>query len=404
MLADFTSGVLTISITVALTPITHLATPPWEKGMMRLSLDNGSIEQALATVNESYWSGDNQAAAFYDQLQQHGALDTFARDDRGRAFLRTLETKMTDISQFFLGDDTQRLKGLRSAIHSADGPFERNSIELPDRTVVAHRGARGLAPESTQLAYELARDLGADYLEGDVQQTKDGVLVIRHDADLKRTTNVAKVYPQRADAPVSAFTFAELQKLDASGWFSNKVPTQRIIRFDDLLDIAEKGDHRPGIYIEFKNNNPSTVRLLIETLRKRGWTKPDGKKRPRVILQSKISDMLALTRQLEPKIPLTFLFNHKRGFSEGLKIADRLGAEIIGPLGTWHAWPWTIGKAHDRGVLVHPYTINSGWRMNWMHTMGADGLFTDHTEIALQKAGRLTEEQADAIIKRHLGG
>ena len=56
--------------------------------------------------------------------------------------------------------------------------------------VIAHRGASGYLPEHTLGGYELAVKLGADYIEPDLQLTKDGVLVAMHDDTLTRTTNV----------------------------------------------------------------------------------------------------------------------------------------------------------------------------------------------------------------------
>ena len=85
-------------------------------------------------------------------------------------------------------------------------------IPIPCDAVIAHRGASYQAPESTRPAYLLARDLGVDYLELDLQGTQDGVLVAVHDNSLGRNTNVAEVFPDRADAPVSSFTLDELKQ------------------------------------------------------------------------------------------------------------------------------------------------------------------------------------------------
>ncbi len=85
---------------------------------------------------------------------------------------------------------------------------------VPNNTVIAHRGVPYWAPEETRSAYELARELGADYLEADLQRTRDGVLVCLHDDDvLLRTSNVADRFPERQEQPASAFTLAELRSL-----------------------------------------------------------------------------------------------------------------------------------------------------------------------------------------------
>ena len=63
---------------------------------------------------------------------------------------------------------------------------------------VAHRGASGYAPENTLAAVDKADKLGIDWVENDVQRTKDGELVVMHDTTLARTTNVEKLYPERS--------------------------------------------------------------------------------------------------------------------------------------------------------------------------------------------------------------
>src|SRR5215216_189712 len=59
---------------------------------------------------------------------------------------------------------------------------------LPHPAIIAHRGASYLAPEGTRPAYLMARELGVDYLESDVQRTRDGVLIALHDDTLSRTS------------------------------------------------------------------------------------------------------------------------------------------------------------------------------------------------------------------------
>jgi glycerophosphoryl diester phosphodiesterase len=82
--------------------------------------------------------------------------------------------------------------------------------------VIAHRGASFQAPEHTMAAYRLAHDMEADYLEIDLQMTKDGVLVALHDFTVDRTTN--------GTGAVTDMTLAEIKKLDAGSWFNQKYP------------------------------------------------------------------------------------------------------------------------------------------------------------------------------------
>ena len=112
------------------------------------------------------------------------------------------------------------------------------------KTLIAHRGASGYAPEHTIAAYKLAIEQGADFVEPDLQITKDSVLICMHDLTLERTTSVKEVFPDRFremktdDAPnapaskhwpVSDFTLAEIKQLDAGSWFDKKFQGLKVL-------------------------------------------------------------------------------------------------------------------------------------------------------------------------------
>ena len=88
---------------------------------------------------------------------------------------------------------------------------------LPKDCIIAHRGTEFWAPEESEAAMRWARNMGADYLECDVQRTKDGVVLALHDESLLRTTDVEVIYPNRQNDYVSAFTYEELLKQSVHG-------------------------------------------------------------------------------------------------------------------------------------------------------------------------------------------
>jgi len=296
------------------------------------------------------------------------------------------------------------------------------ALNIPRPAVIAHRGASYLAPESTVPAYLMARELGADYLEIDLQRTKDGTLVVVHDDDLSRTTNVADVFPGREKDTIDMFTFAELAQLDAGSWFNRAFPERargsfkelRILRMDDVIAVAESGSKRPGLYIETKaaSRFPGIEEQLVNVLKRRGWigtgqAEPTG----RVIFQSFEPGSLSKLKALAPGVPRLLLLDEimvdKEGFDSLMETAVDVGSGI----GTWGTrwafsphwsvavspgrylttWPWHTGRAHRAGLFVHPWTINERWEM-WMVTLsGADGFFTDRTDVAQSVYGRGTD-------------
>jgi glycerophosphoryl diester phosphodiesterase len=110
--------------------------------------------------------------------------------------------------------------------------------------IFAHRGASKYAPENTMPAFELACQMKADGIETDVQLSKDGIPVLIHDEDLKRTTDGYGL--------VKDYDFNDLQTLDAGSYFSKKFRGTRLISLYELLNWAK---NKPlYLNLELKNN------------------------------------------------------------------------------------------------------------------------------------------------------
>src|SRR5438552_1953802 len=118
------------------------------------------------------------------------------------------------------------------------------------KQLIAHRGASGYAPEHTSAAYKLAIEQQADFVEPDLAVSKDNVLICLHDDTLERTTDIAKVFPDRASSGreglegrerqdarkrwlANDFTLAEIKRLDAGSWFDPKFAGERILSFEE---------------------------------------------------------------------------------------------------------------------------------------------------------------------------
>jgi len=188
---------------------------------------------------------------------------------------------------------------------------------MPDNAVIAHRGTIYWAPELTEAAFRWARNTGADYVELDVQRSKDSVLIIMHDKTFRRTTDVAEIFPGREADPIDSFTYEEIMALDAGSAFNKKNPDQArqtfagqdVLVFEDVFRIAEgkrikrnpdgtrvftKDDsgkyhfeyeadpadngHRPGVYIETKipDEYPGMEEQVYAELTRIGWNPLEG--------------------------------------------------------------------------------------------------------------------------------
>jgi len=122
--------------------------------------------------------------------------------------------------------------------------------------VIGHRGVPSLAPENTLAGIEQAVDLRLDCVELDVRTTKDGKLVVLHDATVDRTTN--------GMGPVANYTYEELQTLDAGSWYAARFSDQRIPLLDSALECMAG---RTFAYIDVKD---ARIALVYDALNRYG--------------------------------------------------------------------------------------------------------------------------------------
>ncbi len=290
---------------------------------------------------------------------------------------------------------------------------------LPWHAVAAHRGASYYAPENTLPAFVIARELGADYLECDVQRTKDGKLIIFHDATPERTTNASVIFPGREKDPIGSFTYKELMQLDSGSWFNTKNPDRarksfkeiKICTFEEYIDSAGGNGPNPGLLIEFKNPKlyPGIEKEVIDLMIRKGRTqnpkaviiKPD-------VIQGFDKKSLAKCWELAPFIKRNYLVSEKkdkdttwdeRGWSGLLDDAVSMESEI-GPSG-YLGYPWNIGGAHRKGLLVIMYTIDQDLQFKVLTHFGVDWIITNRCDKALEFYGRRVLSSPEEIMKRY---
>jgi glycerophosphoryl diester phosphodiesterase len=278
----------------------------------------------------------------------------------------------------------------------------------PDRTrarepiVIAHRGASAYRPEETLHAYQLAIEMGADYIEPDIVTTKDHVLVARHDNWLNDTTDVAK-HPEFAglrkvktidgvqhdDWFTEDFTIGQLRTLRTRERLPDLRPgssafdgVDPIPTLDEVLKLAR--DHNVGVYPETKH--PTYFRSiglpledeLLKDLSGNGFKGRDDK----VFIQSfETSNLRELRKRTGIRLiqlidaqgkPFDFVVNNDPRTYDDLVKPDGLReiatyADGVGPATTRiipvdannHAGPPTslVRDAHRAGLAVHPWTV-----------------------------------------------
>ncbi|WP_243522216.1 glycerophosphodiester phosphodiesterase [Bacillus pseudomycoides] len=244
---------------------------------------------------------------------------------------------------------------------------------------IAHRGASAYTPEHTIPAYRLGQQLKGDYIEIDLQMTKDGHLIAMHDDTLNRTTNGSGL--------VKDHTLAEIKRLDAGSFFNRKYPNLAKEEFKDvkvptLEEIIETFGHDARYYIEIKSPDdyPGMEEKLLDILSQYQLSDPSVAKE-RIIIQSFSKESLKKIHSLNSTIPLVQLLTYKKAVGlTNTEIEDyksyciglgmnykRLDAEVI-------------QQIHNQGLKVHPFTVNEEEDMKKMIEWGVNGMFTNYPD------------------------
>ncbi|MBD9482630.1 glycerophosphodiester phosphodiesterase [Pseudomonas sp. PDM14] len=253
--------------------------------------------------------------------------------------------------------------------------------------VVAHRGGKGLWPESSLFAFERASALGVDMIEMDVHLSRDGQLVVIHDATVDRTTD--------GRGAVAELTLAQLQRLDAGyRWTADggqSFPYRgEGVRIPLLSEIFERLPEQPKV-IEMKGAEAGIEEQLCNLLH-------SSKQTERVIVGSFHERTLRRFRKLCPSVatsadPLSVrilvglnwlgLGQLLSPSYQTLQIPEQHGMLTV-------ANASLLQRAHERGLHVQLWTINEQPTMRRLLELGADGLITDYPDRALQLLGRPT--------------
>lgn len=245
----------------------------------------------------------------------------------------------------------------------------------PDRAeIIAHGGGQGHAPPNTLLALQRATEMGADVLEVDVQQTRDGVLILRHDDTLDRTTNMTGLIADYEWAELANANAGARTEIDGEAFVGQGITIPR-------LEEAFAAFPNARWIIEIKNNTPRAAEAMCAEIQA-------AKAEQRVLVGSFHDQAMAQFRQACPSVATSMASAEVRDFV----IAARLGLSRFvqtpasamqipvsaGGMDLTH--PRVLAAARARGLRVQYWTINDPDEMQDLLNKQADGLITDFVD------------------------
>jgi glycerophosphoryl diester phosphodiesterase len=235
-------------------------------------------------------------------------------------------------------------------------------------TVLAHRGASLSAPENTLAAFRLAVQQGTDYVELDVQESKDGEVLVVHDSDLmKMGGGPTKIWNATA---------ADLRSVDIGSRFGSEFAGERVPLLAEALAVC-KGRARVDVELKSYGHNDRLEEKVVNIVETAGMADD-------CIFMSLNHDMVRKMKKLRPK------------WRVGM-----LAAKAIGDLTTVHADFLAVEskmaicrfvrRAHRAGQDVYVWTVDDPASMLEMMARGVDGLITNRPDVALYVVKRRAE-------------
>jgi glycerophosphoryl diester phosphodiesterase len=227
--------------------------------------------------------------------------------------------------------------------------------------LIAHRGGSLEAPENTLASFRHAIEVGVEYVELDVQMSKDGVLVVIHDETLDRTTNGTGL--------VGDYTYAELKKLDAGSHFAPEYRGETIPTLRDVLELCAKAG--VGVVLELKSPHlyPGMVEktaILLADMKAHGahnyWC------------ISFDHDAIRHMHTLEPSVSLGYLYEPTE---QTFVFPDATVQAYCPYFRTALAHPDQVARALNMGKHVLVYTVNDADDIRRLSDIGVAGIVTD---------------------------
>jgi glycerophosphoryl diester phosphodiesterase len=215
---------------------------------------------------------------------------------------------------------------------------------------IGHRGAKAYAPENTVTSFKKAIEIGVDAVELDIRKTKDNQIVVIHDADVKRTTN--------GEGLVSELTLEQIKRFIAGD--VEKIPT-----LEEALTFL---DGKVKVFVEIKE--AGYEEQVLAMVKKCVMTK-------NLVLVSFLEDALAKIRELDGSIETGLIYaKHRNPLKAGLELKANY---LLGLYRFVHTG--NVEKAHQNGLKMVVWTINSPEEVEEYIKKGVDGIASDKPDI-----------------------
>ena len=226
--------------------------------------------------------------------------------------------------------------------------------------ITAHRGASVKYPENTMAAFKGAKKLGADWIELDVQQTKDKEIVVSHDTNLGRVTGVNK--------DIIDMNYNEIKKLDAGSFFDKKYKDEKIPSLKEVLKYASDNNVRLNIEMKPTGKEINFEKQVVDLINE--YDMED-----RCVVTSQTYSVLENIKKIDKNIKTVYVMSIAIGNITDAKYADAFSVEAS------NVNEKLVNSVHNKGKELYAWTVNTEESINNMIEMNVDNIITDNIEL-----------------------
>ena len=270
------------------------------------------------------------------------------------------------------------LSGTLFTYSVATGRYQFQIEYVRTMEVTAHRGASVLYPENTMSAFRGAQELSADWIELDVQQTKDGKIIVLHDTNLKRTTGVNK--------NTWELTYEEIEKLDAGSFFDKKYAGEKIPLLEEVLEFAKENNMKLNIELKPTGKEVDFEKSVVDLVNEYHYASSS-------VITSQVYEVLENVKKVDPTIKTVYVMSLAYGDITKLTAADSFSVEASSITKT------LVKKVHNEGKEIYAWTVNTKENMEKMIDLKVDNIITDNITLA---KNTIYESKTSNIIQEYI--
>lgn len=241
------------------------------------------------------------------------------------------------------------------------GRFNLNVEFARTMEVTAHRGASVMYPENTMLAFKGAKELGADWIELDVQALKDNSIIVLHDTNFKRTAQV--------NLNTWEASLYEVEALDVGSFKDTKFKGEKVPLLDEVIKWAKENKMHLNIELKPTGHEENFEQLVADIILKNHFEKD-------CVITSQVYEVLENFKKVNKDITTVYVSALAYGDITSLDAADYFSIEASSVTKS------IVSKIHNEGKQIYAWTVNTEENIKKMIELNVDNIITDDPALA----------------------